>query len=136
MLLVAVPQPEDLAGLAHGATSEVIAIGATEPDVDTLAWIQWLINSRLGLVPAVDFPVSREWLVPTAVQLELARWLTREVGDDKADQVIASSQVRGRPSRHIHCAIGGGTERQVQARHGRCHHLYDRAGPWRRPADV
>ena len=27
--------------------------------------------------------------MPTIVQLELAKWLTREVGEDKADQVIA-----------------------------------------------
>jgi predicted nucleic acid-binding protein len=27
------------------------------------------------------------------VQLELAKWLTREVGEDKADQVIAFTQV-------------------------------------------
>ena len=27
--------------------------------------------------------------MPTIVQLELAKWLVREVGEDKADQVIA-----------------------------------------------
>jgi predicted nucleic acid-binding protein len=34
-----------------------------------------------------------DWLVPTIVQLELAKWLNREVGEDKADQVIAFTQV-------------------------------------------
>jgi predicted nucleic acid-binding protein len=30
--------------------------------------------------------------VPTIVQLELAKWLTREVGEDKADRVIAFTE--------------------------------------------
>jgi predicted nucleic acid-binding protein len=33
-----------------------------------------------------------QWLVPTIVQLELAKWLTREVDEDKADQVIAFTE--------------------------------------------
>jgi predicted nucleic acid-binding protein len=37
-------------------------------------------------------PDRAQWVVPTIVQLELARWLTREVGDDKADLVIAFTQ--------------------------------------------
>jgi len=31
--------------------------------------------------------------VPTIVQLELAKWLTHEVGEDKADQVVAFTQM-------------------------------------------
>jgi hypothetical protein len=31
--------------------------------------------------------------VPTIIQLELAKWLAREVGEDKADQVIAYTQM-------------------------------------------
>jgi len=57
--------------------------------VDTSAWIEWLTGSRLGLALEAELPLSSEWLVPTMVQLELARWLTREASDDKADQVIA-----------------------------------------------
>jgi predicted nucleic acid-binding protein len=38
-------------------------------------------------------PEQSDWLVPTMVQLELAKWLTREMGEDKADQVIAFTQV-------------------------------------------
>lgn len=38
-------------------------------------------------------PAQEDWLVPTIVQLELAKWLTREVGEDRADQVIAFSQI-------------------------------------------
>ncbi|MGH6677845.1 MAG: type II toxin-antitoxin system VapC family toxin [Bradyrhizobium sp.] len=57
--------------------------------VDTSAWIEWLIGSPLGAIVATEFPQRGQWLVPTIVQLELAKWLRREVGDDKADQVIA-----------------------------------------------
>ena len=38
---------------------------------------------------ASELPDHTQWLVPTMVQLELAKWLTREVGEDKADRVIA-----------------------------------------------
>ncbi|TIN02707.1 MAG: type II toxin-antitoxin system VapC family toxin, partial [Mesorhizobium sp.] len=42
---------------------------------------------------AEHLPERADWLVPTIVQLELAKWLTREVGEDKADQTIAFTQV-------------------------------------------
>jgi predicted nucleic acid-binding protein len=61
--------------------------------VDTSAWIEWLIGSATGESLAAQIPAQSEWLVPTMVQLELAKWLTREVGEDKADQVIAFTQV-------------------------------------------
>lgn len=57
--------------------------------VDTSAWVEYLTGSALGLVLAGELPDRGEWLVPTMVQLELAKWLSREVGEDKADQVIA-----------------------------------------------
>jgi predicted nucleic acid-binding protein len=57
--------------------------------VDTSAWIEWLIASPIGTQVAKELPAASAWLVPTIVQLELAKWLTREVGEDKADQVIA-----------------------------------------------
>jgi predicted nucleic acid-binding protein len=61
--------------------------------VDTSAWIEWLIDSATGNRVAEELPEQAEWLVPTMVQLELSKWLTREVGEDKADQVIAFTQV-------------------------------------------
>ncbi|MDP1669655.1 type II toxin-antitoxin system VapC family toxin [Phaeovulum sp.] len=61
--------------------------------VDTSAWIEWLIGSPTGDRLTEHLPEQAEWLVPTMVQLELAKWLTREVGEDKADQVIAFTQV-------------------------------------------
>ena len=61
--------------------------------VDTSAWIEWLIGSPIGDKLTQHLPEQADWLVPTMVQLELAKWLTREVGEDKADQVIAFTQV-------------------------------------------
>jgi predicted nucleic acid-binding protein len=61
--------------------------------VDTSAWIEWLTASATGDKVAPHLPPQQQWLVPTMVQLELAKWLTREVGEDKSDQVIAFTQV-------------------------------------------
>lgn len=61
--------------------------------VDTSAWIEWLIGSPTGDNLAGHLPEPADWLVPTLVQLELAKWLAREVGEEKADQVIAFTQV-------------------------------------------
>ena len=61
--------------------------------VDTSAWIEWLIGSPTGEALSERLPEQSDWLVPTMVQLELAKWLNREVGEDKADQVIAFTQV-------------------------------------------
>jgi predicted nucleic acid-binding protein len=61
--------------------------------VDTSAWVEWLIDSPTGKELDKDIPAREEWVVPTIVQLELAKWLTREVGEDKADQVIAFTQL-------------------------------------------
>lgn len=61
--------------------------------VDTSAWIEWLTASATGAKVAELLPDQSDWLVPTMVQLELAKWLVREVGEDKADQVIAFTQV-------------------------------------------
>jgi predicted nucleic acid-binding protein len=61
--------------------------------VDTSAWIEWLIGSPTAERLSARLPQQADWLVPTMVQMELAKWLTREVGEDKADQVIAFTQV-------------------------------------------
>jgi len=61
--------------------------------VDTSAWIEWLIASPTGKAVASEIPAREDWLVPTIVQLELTKWLAREVGEDKADQVIAFTQM-------------------------------------------
>jgi predicted nucleic acid-binding protein len=61
--------------------------------IDTSAWIEWLIASPTGKAVAAKIVAREEWLVPTIIQLELAKWLAREVGEDKADQVIAFTQM-------------------------------------------
>ena len=60
--------------------------------VDTSAWIGWLMASVLGKRLGKEIPEKSRCLVPTIVQLELAKWLTREVGEEEADQVIAYTQ--------------------------------------------
>jgi predicted nucleic acid-binding protein len=60
--------------------------------VDTSAWIEWLVGSALGQKLGNEFPDRQRCIVPTIVQLELSKWLTREMGEDKADQVIAYTQ--------------------------------------------
>lgn len=57
--------------------------------IDTSAWIEWLIDSPLRKKLTKEIPDKAECIVPTIVQLELAKWLTREAGEDRADQMIA-----------------------------------------------
>jgi predicted nucleic acid-binding protein len=60
--------------------------------VDTSAWIEWLTASALGQKLGRQFPDKAQCIVPTIVQLELSKWLVREVGEEAADQVIAFTQ--------------------------------------------
>ena len=57
--------------------------------VDTSAWIEWLIGSPLGKTLAGQLPDKAQCIVPTIVQLELAKWLQRELDESQADQMIA-----------------------------------------------
>ena len=60
--------------------------------VDTSAWIEWLTGSPLGKKLGKELPDKPHCIVPTIVQLELSKWLVREIGDEQADQVIAYTQ--------------------------------------------
>lgn len=60
--------------------------------VDTSVWIEWLIDSPLKQFIIEQFPEPSQCIVPTIVQLELSKWLTREIGETEADQVIAYTQ--------------------------------------------
>ncbi|HEX4077687.1 MAG TPA: type II toxin-antitoxin system VapC family toxin [Rhizomicrobium sp.] len=60
--------------------------------VDTSAWIEWLTASPLGRKLGRELPARAQWVVPTIVQLEISKWLTRELGEDEADRVIAFTQ--------------------------------------------
>ena len=57
--------------------------------VDTSAWIEWLIASPVGKKLVREIPEKDRCVVPTIVQLELSKWLWRELGEAQADQVIA-----------------------------------------------
>ncbi|MGD9816883.1 MAG: type II toxin-antitoxin system VapC family toxin [Hyphomonadaceae bacterium] len=59
--------------------------------VDTSAWIEWLIKSPTGATVAAALPPNANWLAPTIVQFELAKWVRRERGEEKSDQAIAFS---------------------------------------------
>ena len=60
--------------------------------VDTSIWVEWFTGSALGRTLASEIPDRSECMVPTIVQLELSSWLLREVGEERADQVIAYTQ--------------------------------------------
>ncbi|MGE4239094.1 type II toxin-antitoxin system VapC family toxin [Ramlibacter sp.] len=60
--------------------------------VDTSAWIEWLTGSATGEALGKHFPAMTECIVPTIVQLELAKWLARETSEEHVDQVIAYTQ--------------------------------------------
>ncbi len=60
--------------------------------VDTSAWIEWLMNTPICDAVAAALPQRAQWLVPTMVQLELAKWVAREASAEQADEVIAFSQ--------------------------------------------
>ena len=60
--------------------------------VDTSAWIEWLAGSALGKKLGKEIPEKTRCIVPTIVQLELSKWLVRELGEDQADLVIAYTQ--------------------------------------------
>ncbi len=59
--------------------------------VDTSAWIEWILGSSLGESLAQELPRNDQWVVPTIVQFELARWLAREISEAAAARVIAFS---------------------------------------------
>jgi uncharacterized protein len=61
--------------------------------IDTSAWVEWLVGSSTGQQVEKILPSRETWLVPTIVQLELAKWLSRETDEDKTDQTIAFTQM-------------------------------------------
>jgi predicted nucleic acid-binding protein len=59
--------------------------------VDSSAWIEWIIGSPTGAKLASALPDVDDWLVPTMVQLELAKWLVRNLPSE-ADKIIGVSR--------------------------------------------
>ncbi|MDE0005504.1 MAG: type II toxin-antitoxin system VapC family toxin [Rhodospirillaceae bacterium] len=64
--------------------------------LDTSAWIEWLLSTEISTTVEQHLPKTRTWLVPTIVQLELAKTITRDVNETLADEVIAFTK---------HCTI-------------------------------
>ena len=57
--------------------------------VDTSAWIEGLIRGSANGPLMREIPAQSEWIVPTIVQLELAKWLSRNATVDEAAGIIA-----------------------------------------------
>lgn len=60
--------------------------------VDSSAWVEWLSGGAVADRLEDLLPAKADCLVPTIVQLELAKWLTREKGEAEADRFIAYTQ--------------------------------------------
>lgn len=60
--------------------------------IDSSAWIEWLIDSKLA--PRVHETLAHLDIVvvPTIVQLEVAKWLMRELSEDYAHEFIAFTE--------------------------------------------
>ena len=57
--------------------------------LDTSAWIETLVDSRLGQELQKDILPVESCVVPTLVQHELYKWLTRERSVEDAERMIA-----------------------------------------------
>jgi predicted nucleic acid-binding protein len=57
--------------------------------LDTSIWIEILVGSELGGQARTRLPDLTDIVVPTIVQLELAKWLIREVGPDQVELMTA-----------------------------------------------
>ena len=105
--------------------------------VDTSAWIEWLTGSDLGEIIGKALPERPHCIVPTIVQLELSKWLVREVGEDAADQVIAYTQkCVVVPLDTTIALLAADMHRQHKARDRRRGGLRHGAASGRRPAEL
>lgn len=60
---------------------------------DTCVWIEWIAGSSVGKRFANVLGDTDNLLVPTLVQLELFKWCLRELTEDQAEAVIASTRL-------------------------------------------
>jgi predicted nucleic acid-binding protein len=58
--------------------------------VDTSAWIEWLVDSPTGADLRPEVPRPAELVVPSIVQLELAKWMIREAPDQLGDVIAVT----------------------------------------------
>ena len=45
------------------------------------------------MAAAAELPAREDWIIPTTVQLELAKWLNREANEDLADRIAAFAEM-------------------------------------------
>jgi predicted nucleic acid-binding protein len=57
--------------------------------VDTSAWIEHLLATPTGEKLSKQFPSPNDCIVPTIVQLELAKWANRDVNSKAARALLA-----------------------------------------------
>jgi predicted nucleic acid-binding protein len=57
--------------------------------IDSSAWIEWFMASPTGDAVMAHWPALEDTLVPTMVQLEIAKWLSREISEDAMDRALA-----------------------------------------------
>ena len=60
--------------------------------VDTCGWIEWLTDGPLAQAFASFLAHTDALLVPTLVQYELAKWVTRERDETLAMEIIGLTQ--------------------------------------------
>ena len=60
--------------------------------VDTCGWIEWLTNGSLSEQYEPYFGQIESMIVPTSVQYELYKWVTRQAGIQKALEAIALTE--------------------------------------------
>lgn len=60
--------------------------------IDSSAWIEWLTDSKLA--PSVHDVLAHldVVIVPTIVQLEVVKWLTRELSEESAHEFVAFTE--------------------------------------------
>ena len=61
--------------------------------VDSSAWVEWLLDTKLGVRLGAQFPPRDVWLVPTIVQYEVFTWLVREVSEEDARRFLSFTQL-------------------------------------------
>lgn len=63
--------------------------------VDTCGWIEWLVDGELAEAFAPHLRQPEQLVVPTAVQFELYKWVSRERDESLALEIVGLTQ-RGR----------------------------------------
>lgn len=60
--------------------------------VDTCGWIEWLTEGVLCTAYEPYLKIAKNLIVPSVVQYELYKWISRTVSESKAYEVIAVTQ--------------------------------------------